>query len=121
VSSYPVSPVDVRREIWLSLLGMVRVYAHAASLNGGAYGVENSGETAWLTYAESALRLRYSPETGAADWLLEHAGQTVEGTFEIDDHGRLFFPEGPRELDEAAIHWVQQVGASAVEESVKTS
>ena len=37
-------PVQVRRHVWESLVSMLRVYAHAASLNGNEYVVTSVPE-----------------------------------------------------------------------------
>jgi hypothetical protein len=110
VSNLPVSAVEVRRQIWESLVSMLRVYAHAAGLNQDAYGVASNAEAAWVTYAESTLHIQYSPKTGDAHWSLEKSGHDAKGDFQIDENGQVVFPEGRKELDQAAIDWVQQLG-----------
>ncbi len=112
MSEEPLSATEVRRHIWESLVSMLRVYAHAASLGSDAYGVSSNAVSAWVTYETSALHISYSPATGAAQWRLEKAGHDAQGEFEIDHDGRLLFPQGPVELDAAAIDWVQQLGPS---------
>ena len=39
-------PVDVRHHVWESLVSMLRVYSHAASLHGSAYEVTAGAESA---------------------------------------------------------------------------
>ena len=112
MSDEPVSPVEVRWQIWESLVSMLRVYTHAASLNHDGYGMASHPDHVRLTHGECALYIRYSPQTGAGQWHMQSPGQDLQGSFEIDDHSQVVFPEGPRELDEAAIHWVQQLGQS---------
>ena len=110
MSEQPVSPVEVRRQIWESLVSMIRVYAHAASLNSGEYGVASTGADVWVTRDQRSLHISYSAKSGAARWILETPGPAAQGEFEIDQDGHILFPEGPRELDEAAINWVHQLG-----------
>ena len=38
-------PAEVRHHVWESLVSMLRVYAHAASLNGNAYEVTSGPES----------------------------------------------------------------------------
>ena len=38
-------PVEVRQHVWESLVSMLRVYAHAASLNGNAYDSDRRPES----------------------------------------------------------------------------
>ena len=110
MSTQPISAVEVRRQIWESLVSMLRVYAHAAGLNKDAYGVASNAEAVWVTYAESTLHIVFSPKTGEAHWSLEKSGRDAKGDFLIDEHGHLVFPEGRKELDQAAIDWVHQLG-----------
>lgn len=110
------SPVEVRRQIWESLVSMLRVYAHAASLNGNTYGVASNTKTAWLTSMDCVLEISYSAEDGAASWQLSQPPREVRGEeFRIEADGTLAFPGGLKELDLAAIEWVEQlVQASTV-------
>ena len=110
MSPQPVSPVEVRRQIWESLVSMVRVYAHAASLGNDTYEVAATAEAVRMTTAESTLHIAYSPLSGNAQWNLRKPGHDAEGTFHIGEEGHLIFPEGEKELDAAAIDWVEQLG-----------
>jgi hypothetical protein len=109
--------VSVRRQVWESLVSMVRVYAHAASLNGVACDVSFSAETAVVTRLGATLTIQCFEETGAGSWRLVHSVATSTGSgeceewgeFHIDDHGVLMFPAGPKELDTAAIDWIDHV------------
>ena len=61
--------VQVRRQVWESLASMLRVYAHAASLNAvDEYLVTNTSEEASVKHRDSALHLRFTPETGEGCW-----------------------------------------------------
>ena len=104
------SPVEVRQQIWESLVSMLRVYAHAASLNGQSYGVASNARTAWVTCMDSVLEVGYSAQDGAASWQLSQPNQRLlSGKFSIEADGSLSFPEGPKELDQAAIEWVEKL------------
>lgn len=110
------SPVEVRRQIWESLVSMLRVYAHAASLNGIVYTVTSSSDAAWLRCGGWELEISYSAEDGAASWQLSQPPREVRGEeFRIEADGTLAFPGGLKELDLAAIEWVEKlVHASTV-------
>jgi hypothetical protein len=109
--------VSVRRQVWESLVSMVRVYAHAASLNGVACDVTISTEAAVVTRKSGTLTIQCSEETGEGSWRLVHlvpaltgSGECEEwGEFHIDEHGVLMFPAGPKELDTAAIDWIDHL------------
>ena len=89
------SPVQVRRHIWESLVSMLRVYAHAASLTQAMRRrlpalPKQLGEPGDLGTAPL-----FRPWPGA--WLLENKpARTGSGEFEIDDEGRLVLPRAPR-------------------------
>jgi hypothetical protein len=116
--------VSVRLQVWESLVSMVRVYAHAASLNGVACDVTTSAEAAVVTRKGATLTIQYSEETGDGCWRLVHLVPALTGSgdceewggFHIDEHGVLMFPAGPKELDTAAIDWIDHlVHASTIE------
>ena len=85
---------------------MLQVYAHAASLTGNEYAVTGSPTTAVVKSGDRELNLSFSAESGAASWRLT---QQHHGAFHLDDNGILIFPEGPKELDTAAIDWIAQL------------
>ena len=95
-----------RREIWESLVSMLRVYASAASLGGREYQVTSGTDQAWVKHQDHLLSVCFRGEKGT--WSL---GQT-RGEFAIEEDGTLTFPGGPKALDEAAIDWMQQLGAA---------
>ena len=101
--------MTVPRQIWESLVSMVKVYAHAASLNGIPCLVTTSAEAALVTRNGCTLAITYSAETGAGVWRFLHANCEEWGQFQIDEHGALLFPAGPKELDTAAIDWIDQL------------
>jgi hypothetical protein len=106
-------PIDVRRHVWESLVSMVRVYAHAASLNGETYEVAADSNAASIRHRESLLDIAFSADSGAASWRLHQPEREDRGEFHIDDHGTLIFPQGPKELDTAAMDWVELLGRLA--------
>ena len=61
-------PTDVRPHVWESLVSMLRVYAHAASLNGGPYIVTSGSNEATVKHEDSVLTFTLVPtlerETG---------------------------------------------------------
>ena len=107
-------PVDVRSHVWESLVSMLRVYAHAAGLNGNPYAVTSGPNEARVNHGDSALMLRFSPDSGEGDWCVTHPEREECGAFRIDEHGTLTFPAGPKEIDQAAIDWIGYLGRDKV-------
>lgn len=104
------SPIEVRQHIWESLVSMLRVYAYAASLNGNSYGVASNAKTASVTCMDAVLEIGYSAENGGASWQLSHPNKRLlGGEFRIEADGSLSFPQGPKELDQAAIEWIEKL------------
>jgi hypothetical protein len=101
--------VQVRRQVWESLVSMLRVYAHAASLNGKEYVVTSSSEEAWVKYQGSALSLHFTPATGEGGWRIIRPECEEFGVFRIEEDGTLNFPAGPKPLDAAAIEWIEHL------------
>jgi hypothetical protein len=102
-------PVEVRRQVWHSLVSMLQVYAHAAGLNGKPFAVSCSEHSAQVRHEDASLTLSMSPETGAATWQIVRPGREEEGNFQIDEHGVLRFPVCPKELDTAAMDWMDML------------
>jgi hypothetical protein len=100
-------PVQVRRQVWESLVSMLRVYAHAASLNGREYAVTSGPEEASVKHGECNLRLSFHPETGEGVWRIRHPEREELGEFRIEEDGTLTLPAGPKPLDAAAIEWME--------------
>jgi hypothetical protein len=113
-------PVDVRHHVWESLVSMLRVYAHAASLHGDAYEVTVSPESAWVKHQDSALSIQFSPDTGEGNWCVKHPEREECGAFRIEEDGTLTFPIGAKELDTAVIDWLDHLGRSKVIEDEST-
>jgi hypothetical protein len=103
-------PIDVRQQVWESLLSMLRVYAHAAGLNGDTYVVTSGSDAASVEYRGCVLDISFSADTGAAIWSLTQPARVDQGEFQMDEDGTLIFPDGAKELDTAAIDWIHQLG-----------
>jgi hypothetical protein len=102
-------PAQVRRQVWESLVSMLRVYAHAASLNGKEYVVTGSATAAEVKQDDSLLSLHIDPATGEAGWRITQSEREEWGAFCIEEDGTLNFPAGPKPLDTAAIDWIEQM------------
>jgi hypothetical protein len=103
--------VQVRRQVWDSLTSMLRVYAHAASLNAGdEYLVTSASEEASVKHRDSALNLQFNPETGEGSWRIIQPVREEFGEFRIEADGTLNFPIGSKPLDAAAIEWIELLG-----------
>ena len=105
----PAYPAEVRRQIWESLVGMLRVYAHAAGLHGKPCVVTGGADVALVNCAGCTLAITFSADNGEATWRLTHDDCEESGEFRIDEHGALIFPVGPKELDTAALDWIEQI------------
>jgi hypothetical protein len=114
-------PLQVRHHVWESLVSILRVYAHAASLHGSAYTVTSGPEEASVKYEDSVLTVRFSPDTGEGNWCVTHPEREECGAFRIEEDGTLSFPVGPKELDAAALDWLDHLGRSKVIENESTS
>jgi hypothetical protein len=102
--------VQVRQQVWESLTSMLRVYAHAASLNGGnEYLVTSAPDEASVKHRDSALNVQFNPETGEGCWRIIQPGREEWGEFRIEADGTLNFPVGSKPLDTAAIEWIEHL------------
>jgi hypothetical protein len=114
--------IQVRRQVWESLVSMLRVYAHAASLNDVAeYVVTSSSEDATVQHLESTLGVRLDPTTGEGHWRITRPECEVWGKFRIEEDGNLVFPVGPKPLDQASIDWLEQLGHAELHRPVTTT
>jgi hypothetical protein len=93
---------------------MLRVYAHAAGLNGNPYVVTTASDTARVEHEESALNLHFSSSTGEGTWIVTHPEREECGVFRIEEDGALTFPAGPKEIDQAAIDWIGYLGRDKI-------
>jgi hypothetical protein len=99
-------PSQVRGHVWESLVSMMQVYAHAASLNGKEYVVMSDSNKVSVKHEASVLTISFHPDTGEASWMVNRPECEESGEFRIDEHGTLVFPAGPKDLDTAAIDWI---------------
>jgi hypothetical protein len=102
-------PIHVRLQVWESLLTMLQVYAHAASLSGKEFVMTTASNRAWVKQGHCSLILCFRPETGASTWRVTQAEKETWGEFQIEKDGVLTFPEGEKPLDTAAIDWMEQL------------
>ncbi len=114
-------PTDVRSHVWESLVSMLRVYAHAAGLNGNPYIVTSGPNQATVKHEDSVLSLQFGPDSGEGNWCVTHPEREECGAFRIEDDGKLTFPVGPKELDAAAIDWLDHLGRGKVIENESAS
>jgi hypothetical protein len=102
--------VQVRRQVWESLTSMLRVYAHAASLNAAdEYLVTSTSEEASVKHRDLALNLLFNPENGDGSWHITQPAREEFGEFRIEADGTLNFPAGSKPLDAAAIEWIEHL------------
>jgi hypothetical protein len=112
----------VRQEVWQSLISMLRVYAHAASLNRGEVTViETTPHSALLEHKDHALLLSFDARNGEGSFHppTSHSPKLkkLPGGFTILEDGALRVAGEETQLDEAAIGWVEQlIRAAAGEE-----
>ena len=101
----------VRREVWRSLVSMLRVYAHAASLSYGEHIVTETGaDVVTLAHQDATLEINFHPGSGMAAWILRRPGSAeTAGLFTLSHAGAIEFDGKEKELDQVAIEWVQQL------------
>lgn len=105
------SAEEVRREVWHSLVSMLRVYSYAAGLDHGPIRVtDTSGGGVIVRSNEGELELHFDEQSGEARWERRGGeGQQVRGTFTLLADGRLDFDGEEKQLDSAAIEWVEDL------------
>ena len=104
-----VRGVDVRREVWQSLLSMLRVYAYAASLSHGEIIVTETGPyAASLEHKGHTLMLSFDLSSGKGG-CRQPGSKQLSGAFEILEDGSLRVSGLETQLDVAAIDWVEQL------------
>lgn len=113
MSAQEVYPAEVRRHVWESLVSMLQVYVHAASLNGKQYEVSTASDQISVKHQDNSLTVSFVPETGTAGWSLKRPRCEEVGEFHINEHGELVFPAGPKPLDTAAIDWIAMLDHAA--------
>jgi hypothetical protein len=110
--------VRVRWEIWESLVSMLRVYAIAAAER-GEFTVTATYAAAWVTHKSHVLGLSLNPIDGAATWRLAEQGLHRQGGFQVLESGMLGFPGEEKQLDEAAIDWIEELARAGRSIKVK--
>ena len=83
--------------------------------------VTSGPNQARVKHEDSALSLHFSPDTGEGNWCVTHPEREECGAFRIEEDGTLTFPIGPKELDAAAIDWLDHLGRGKVIEDESTS
>ena len=114
-------PTDVRSHVWESLVSMLRVYAHAAGLNGNPYIVTSGSNQVTVKHEDSVLSLQFGPDSGEGNWCVKHPEREECGAFRIEEDGTLTFPIGAKELDTAVIDWLDHLGRGKVIEDESAS
>ncbi len=110
--------VRVRWEIWESFVSMLRVYASAAAER-GEFTVTATNAAVWVAHKNHVLGLSLNPIDGAATWKFAQQGLHRQGSFQVLESGMFRFPDEEKQLDEAAIDWIEELaraGRSSEEE-----
>lgn len=113
--------IRVRREIWESFVSMLRVYASAAAGH-GEFIVTAFPGAAWIKHKDNILALCFEPADGTATWSFTKADVSRQrGSFQILESGFLSFDGQEKQLDEAAIDWIEDLARAGrnVEEKVE--
>jgi hypothetical protein len=76
--------------------------------------VTTGSDAASVKHQDSELSLQFSPGTGEGNWCVTHPEREECGAFRIEEDGKLTFPVGPKELDAAAIDWLDHLGRGKV-------
>jgi hypothetical protein len=110
VSAATVEPA-LARELWVSLVSLVRSYAGVAGLHGGT-GVEVAVAADSVTLNAGAVEcaMRLVPESGAVAWSLrDDEREMAAGRFELRPDGRIEQDGAEQEMDSVAIDMVARV------------
>lgn len=104
-----ISAIDVRREIWRSLLSMVRVYAGLEGLRRqeSAEFIEPVLDSATVELRGVRLELFLDIESGWGEWRVA----AEAGEFAISDSGLLHVERQQKELDIAAMEWLEKLSS----------
>jgi len=105
--------IRARREIWGSLVSLLKVYSHAASLNGEPHLVAEVAPDAVVVIAGwGELGLTFNPEQGTGSWRYEYPGERLSngwGGWQMLSDGRLDVEGKVMEIDEAVIDWIARL------------
>lgn len=108
------NPQHIRAEIWESLLSMLRVYAYAASVNHGEFRLTSAPpDTLRIEHEGLTLRLSLDAASGAGSWRRAEAGIERSGDLRIQDDGGLLVDGTEKDLDQAAIEWIEDLTKAA--------
>jgi len=108
--------VRVRWEVWESLVSMLRVYATAASLGRGEFTVTSAADAAWVRHKGNTLGLCFSAADGLASWrMTAPGGQERQASFQILPSGALISGGKEKELDEAALEWIEELAGEGAQ------
>lgn len=100
----------VREEVWESLISMLRVYASAASMGRGEFTVSSAADAAWVRHQGNTLGLTFSAADGLASWrMTAPGGQERRASFQILPSGALISEGEEKELDQAALEWIEEL------------
>ena len=117
MTSLSLSAAEIREELWRSLVSMLRVYASAATLSRGKCQVtEITPGVVLLQSADAELELRFQSATGLGSWTIQpEKGLQGNGNFVLSEAGTLQMNSTEKELDQAAIEWVEDLTRRAVQ------
>ena len=100
---------DPRAEIWESFVSLLRCYAAAASVPGSEYRVINEDGVTLVEFEQRVLAFHFEPGSGEATWQLSERGTESRGAFHMHEDSTLEFADEAKELDIAAIDFIEQL------------
>lgn len=102
-----ISTVKVRKEIWRSLIATFRVYASLEALgHGNVARIRETGRDGLtIELNNRKLVLAMDVKNGRGEWDMESSA----GEFTLSDSGVLMIGSEPKELDAAAIEWLERL------------
>lgn len=108
-AAHCISAADIRRQVWRSVISMVRVYASLESIRmrEPIHLTETTMHSAAVEIGSVRLELIINLESGWGGWRL--AGEA--GEFAISDSGLLLVDREQKELDIAAMEWLDKLFA----------
>ena len=106
---------DPRAEIWESFVSLLRCYAAAASVPGSEYLVLNAVGATEVKHDHRVLSFRFQPSSGDATWQLLGEGAESRGSFHMREDSTLEFTGETKELDMAAIDFIEQLAQATPE------
>jgi hypothetical protein len=95
---------DLRIELWISFLGLLRSYAAAASQHGIEHHVLDIGECeAYVTATGKTLDIWCSPATGVGEWAIGRLESDPRGEFLLNLDGTISLNDTTVDMDHAVI------------------